>query len=289
MSRIPAPYIVEACNTAKYGVQTHRPEMNLPFENKIHDDNVARLFGFSGGLVPGVDVYAYMIHLPVERWGRAFLERGAITCRFLKPIYDRDLTRITAAEVGDGLDITVEAHSEICATGHASLPAACVPLPAWDAFSAVEPRPFRPPAEEASLKVGTWLGSHGFRTPVEWAESFVKDMRETETLYAHEQVVHPGQLVRMMNWALIDNVLLGPWLYFGSTVHHLDTAKVGPELGVRALITGNYERNGHRLVELEGLVLSAGRPVAHITHTVIYQPKQAATAYQPHQGCRDVG
>ncbi|HXR58514.1 MAG TPA: hypothetical protein VN747_04270, partial [Burkholderiales bacterium] len=32
-------------------------------------------FGFTGALVPGVDVYAYMMHLPVARWGREFLEK----------------------------------------------------------------------------------------------------------------------------------------------------------------------------------------------------------------------
>ena len=52
-----APYHVEAFNTAKVS------------ENKIHDDEVARKFGFRGGLVPGVDVYAYMTHLPVEALG----------------------------------------------------------------------------------------------------------------------------------------------------------------------------------------------------------------------------
>ena len=46
-------------------------------ENKIHDNTVARRFGFSGGLVPGVDVYAYMAHLPVARWGRDFLRTAA--------------------------------------------------------------------------------------------------------------------------------------------------------------------------------------------------------------------
>ena len=51
----PGPYRVEAFNTAKAS------------ENKIHDDAVARRFGFGGGLVPGVDVYAYMAHLPVAR------------------------------------------------------------------------------------------------------------------------------------------------------------------------------------------------------------------------------
>jgi hypothetical protein len=53
------PYRVEAFNASKEA------------ENKIHDDTVARRFGFRGGLVPGVDVYAYMTHLPVLRWGRA--------------------------------------------------------------------------------------------------------------------------------------------------------------------------------------------------------------------------
>ena len=46
-------------------------------ENKIHDNTVARRFGFAGGLVPGVDVYAYMAHLPVARWGRGFSRTAA--------------------------------------------------------------------------------------------------------------------------------------------------------------------------------------------------------------------
>jgi len=51
-----APYDVSAFNTA------------VTSENKIHDDDVARRFGFTGALVPGVEVYAYMAHMPVARW-----------------------------------------------------------------------------------------------------------------------------------------------------------------------------------------------------------------------------
>ena len=53
------------------GVQTYRVSAfntSKQSENKIHDDTVARRFGFSGGLVPGVDVMAYMMHLPVAKW-----------------------------------------------------------------------------------------------------------------------------------------------------------------------------------------------------------------------------
>src|SRR5690242_3427940 len=86
-----AAYAVEAYNTAKQS------------ENKMHDDSVARRFGFAGGLVPGVEVLAYMVHQPVARWGRAFLERGLIEARFIKPVYDGEIAEVVAVEAGDGL------------------------------------------------------------------------------------------------------------------------------------------------------------------------------------------
>src|SRR6202795_2992875 len=101
---------VQAYNTAKLS------------ENKMHDDTVARRFGFSGGLVPGVDVMAYMMHLPVAKWGRAFLERGLIEARFVKPVYDGETADVTAAERDGGLSIEVESRGQLCATGSASLP-----------------------------------------------------------------------------------------------------------------------------------------------------------------------
>ena len=105
------PYRVTAYNTSKQS------------ENKIHDDTVARRFGFSGGLVPGVDVMAYMIHLPVAKWGRAFLERGLIDARFVKPVYDGEIAELAADESNGVLSIQVHSRGQLCATGTASLPA----------------------------------------------------------------------------------------------------------------------------------------------------------------------
>src|SRR5258705_8230026 len=104
-------YRVTAHNTSKQS------------ENKIHDDAVARKFGFSGGLVPGVDVMAYMMHLPVEKWGRAFLERGLIEARFVKPVYDGEIAKLAGEESNGVLSIEVHSRGELCATGSASLPA----------------------------------------------------------------------------------------------------------------------------------------------------------------------
>src|SRR5262249_59615147 len=124
--------------TAKAGnrVMPGRPETNRlqayntakQSENKMHDDTVAKRFGFSGGLVPGVDVMAYMMHMPVARWGRAFLEHGLIDARFVKPVYDGEATEITAGETDGVLSIEVRSRGDLCATGSASLPAAAPPV-----------------------------------------------------------------------------------------------------------------------------------------------------------------
>ena len=263
---MPKPYVVEAYNTAKQS------------ENKMHDDTVARRFGFSGGLVPGVDVYAYMTHVPVAHWGRDFLARGTVDCRLLKPVYDGETATVTAAERDGGLDLVVTSRGETCATGHASLPDGPAALPDWAASGAAAAASARPPADEISLKTGTWLGIKPFETLADWAETYLKDVRETEPLYRREGLVHPGQILRAMNWALSHNVVLGPWIHVGSTVHNLALPQLGRSLTARALVTGNYERKGHRFVELDGLVLASGVPVARIAHTAIYQPRQAAAA-----------
>ena len=94
------PYRVSAYNTSKHS------------ENKMHDDTVAKRFGFAGGLVPGVDVMAYMMHLPVAKWGRAFLERGLIEARFVKPVYDGELADVTGEESNGVLSIEVMSRGE---------------------------------------------------------------------------------------------------------------------------------------------------------------------------------
>ena len=103
---------VEAYNTAKQS------------ENKMHDDTVARGFGFSGGLVPGVDVFAYMMHVQIARWGRAFLEHGLIEARFLSPVYDGETAEVAGMESIAGFSIEVKSRGALCATGTAVLPAA---------------------------------------------------------------------------------------------------------------------------------------------------------------------
>jgi hypothetical protein len=260
------PYRVSAYNTSKHS------------ENKMHDDTVAKRYGFVGGLVPGVDVMAYMMHLPVRRWGRAFLERGLIEARFLKPVYDGETAAITAAERDGVVTIEVESRGELCASGTASLPASA-PLVSISDFREVAAVAERLPVSENSYALGQWLGT----APRVWAgadaKAYLADIRETDPIYVNEDLGHPGLLQRVMNKVLVDNAILGPWIHVGSRMQLLAAARAGDVITARAKVTGNYEKKGHRFVELDALVVGGGTtPLAHCRHVAIYQPRAQAAA-----------
>ncbi|KRQ93367.1 hypothetical protein [Bradyrhizobium valentinum] len=266
MTRRLEPYRVQAFNTAKQS------------ENKMHDDTVAKRFGFSGGLVPGVDVMAYMIHLPVAKWGRPFLERGLIDARFVKPVYDGEMAELTAEESNSVLSIEVQSRGELCATGTASLPAS-VPAVSIADYKEVAAVAERRPVNAASYEVGKWLGT----TPRDWAgdaaREYLDDIREADPIYAREGLGHPGLLQRVMNRALVDNAILGPWIHVGSRMQLLSAAKTGDVITARAKVIGNYDKKGHRFVELDALVVGNGdTPLAHCHHIAIYQPREQAAA-----------
>jgi hypothetical protein len=257
-------YRVSAYNTAKQS------------ENKMHDDTVARCFGFSGGLVPGADVMAYMMHLPVARWGRAFLERGLMDARFVQPVYDGEDVDLRARENDGGIELEVESRGEICATGSASLPARAPVLPLAD-YKEVAAVAERNPVDATSFASGKWLGT----TPLAWAgeaaKHYLADIRETDPVYSREGLCHPGMLQKVMNRVLVDNAILGPWIHVGSRMQLLSAGSAGDELTARAKVVGNYEKKGHRFVELDALVVANGTtPLAHCWHVAIYQPREQA-------------
>ena len=248
-------------------------------ENKIHDDAVARRFGFTGALVPGVDVYAYMMHLPVARWGRAFLEKGAAECRFTSPVYDGETVEIVGKEDAASIAIDVRSRGASCATGSAHMPAQAAAPPPLDGFPAraVPSAEDRPAASPASLAVGAILCSLPLEASEAFAAQYLRDVRETDELYAREGLVHPGAVLRTCNHALLQSVRLGPWIHVSSKLQHFGAARVGETLCARARVTGNTERKGHLFVEIDALVIgNAARPLARVQHTAIYRPRQAA-------------
>ena len=264
---------MDAAPATTYTVEAYN--ISHASENKIHDDAVARKLGFAGGLVPGVEVYAYACHPAVRRWGRAWLEHGQIECRFIKPVYDGHVATVIAREAGEALNITVESQGVQCATASASLPEAAPAAPPLHTYEQRMPPAERPPANERSLAANTWLGTKPFPLTSDALAQYLRDVRETDPIYAEQGLAHPGLMLRLCNLALRENVVLQPWIHTASKVTNFAAARAGDELSARARVAANYDRKGHRMVDLDIALVANGRTiVAHVLHTAAYRLRQ---------------
>jgi hypothetical protein len=255
-------YRVQAYNTATEST------------NRIHADDVAQQLGFRGGLVPGVDVYAYLCHLPAERWGRDWLERGTLSARFAAPVYDGDEVEITGEPADDGgvdLALTDPAGAR-CAEGHAAVPPDQPTAPVHDDWPAGDP-PTDPPPVTPELLTTRPLGRVAVTFHADHAIPYLDEVREHLPLFREDGFAHPAWLLRFANYVLTANVRLGPWIHVESTVQHHDAVRDGETVETRAIVTGEYERKGHRFVDLDVLQLVGERPIARTTHTAIYRPR----------------
>jgi hypothetical protein len=266
-----APYRVRARNTS------------VTSENKIHDDRTAARFGFRGGLVPGVTVYAYMTVPLVAEFSGAWLERGSMQVKFHQPFYEGEEV-VVRAEVdasSDPVKIALRAErtdGTVCATALATIDDKSEWLgPArLDAY-AVHPLPEpdrRPQASREAMVKGAPLGTLVEKLDLADVASLREIDERLPVYYGEHAVAHPARLLGLANQALMRNFTLGPWIHTASDLINRSAARNGEEISVRGRISDSFERKGHEFVVLD-LLMVAGetRIVEQVRHTAIYRPR----------------
>lgn len=264
--------------STEYRLVAHNPATGS--ENRIHADDVARRHGFRGGLVPGVTVYAYVVHALVDAFGPEWVERGSAAVRFRSPYYEGEQVYVRVDPDGA---VTAGVGDEVRVTGWGSLdgsgmgPGLAAGSPPPDVPPAIPPtRDERPPAGVEELSVGRVLGSIRLKTD----PGYLAKVDEPSPLYASRGWLHPGELLEGANGVLMANVVLPAWLHVESEVHHLRAVSVGEAVEVRGRVVDQWERKGHQFVTLDVVWVSAGeggehgRPegvVAWARHTAIWQ------------------
>lgn len=239
--------------------------------NRMHDDTVAATYGFAGGLVPGVDVWAYMTRPCIDRWGIAFVERGIMDARFSAPVYDGEQVHVSLDEDGllelRGPDGTVRATGTAALVHEGDLP------PPVDIDEAEAPDPV-PDATPELLSPGTVLGTLRFTYRQEVATQYLDEIRETSPVYDHGAVGHPGTFARQANFVLSSSVRLGPWIHVGTTSWHRGVVRDGQTVETRGVVVDEREHKGHRFVDLDVEVTADRRPVWSARHTAIWRPRR---------------
>lgn len=240
-------------------------------ENKIHDDAVARRFGFAGGLVPGVTLFAYLARPVAESLGRHWLADGRMNASFVAPVYEGESVTGTYAD-DDGTATLTKSGGLSCVTGSAARGHG-QPLLPLDIPEAELPRQ-RPAASPDSLAPGTVLGSVASPYDAEAARDYLDMLGDDLPLFRDEGYANPGWLLSTANDVLVANVELGPWIHVESRTNLVRTVRVGQDVQTRARVFDVSERKGHRFVDLDVVVLADGQPAMTVRHVAIYQPRE---------------
>jgi acyl dehydratase len=259
-------------------------------ENKIHEDSVARDYGFRGGLVPGATTYAYLASYLTDQLGPGWAAQGTATVSLVRPVYEGDTIRI------GGVVVEVEGNAT---RGRLTLEcgvdgpdgARCAPATAtmsWGETPTPEPRPAwadptltsrrpeeRGPISAAIAPVGEPL------PPVLWPAdpaalaAYLADIEETNPLFRDGSpyggaLVHPGWYPNIANRVLSGNFRLGPWIHTRSEIRHLRPAIAGGVYRAYGQITAAFEKRGHEYVTADILIADMDdQPVARLLHTAI--------------------
>jgi hypothetical protein len=247
--------------------------------NEIHGDELARQFGFEGGLVPGVTISAYLTHPAVERWGLDFLTNGYAHVRVVSPLYDGEQFTVATGDetetsytatllrpggvvsanavvkLEDDLPPSPRRHGDHVATKHYRAPPASRTL-------------FEKLRHEGCLACRyTWYDSHMMGTYLR-NRSLMPELLRGETAYANMSFI-----LGISNWIADGNAHMNPWVHLETESQNYAPIPDGTKIIAEMAITDLFEKKGHEFFDADVTLFDEAddQCLTTITLRAIYQ------------------
>jgi hypothetical protein len=251
-------------------------------ENRIHSDDVARRYGFTGALVPGVTVFGHMTHPLVQQLGERWLGRATGEVRLLKPAYDGDLLEITTvpdpAAEGEGYIVSCHnADGVLLARLDTRIPARPLPPdPRWR----TRPADANPPRVEiatANIHVDRPLAAIrqtvAAADNIQLADSLQDDLpiwrKPPGDIMATP--LHPYWLARACNLAFVNAWSMPAWIHVGTAFTLHRPLRIAQAIEMRTIPIEVWQRKGHDFAKLYIAWVVDGEVAAEAWHTAIYK------------------
>lgn len=250
-------------------------------DNKIHDDAEARRYGFAGGLVPGVTLYAYSTRLAVATFGAAWLEGGSAECGFRRPVYEGERVRCEGEVVDGALTLLVLRDGIACARGRAASGGEresrepTVPL----GGPVSEPLPELRPGH---VPIGVPLAPLHSVLTVEDAARYADDTDDPNPWYRGDSpfggpLAPPGWLAARQAPLIRHNFRFGPSIHVRSVIRHCAPAFAGRAYLTAGVIRETYEHNGNHYLVMDAETRDdQDRIVFRVEHTTIFSVRTTA-------------
>ena len=247
-------------------------------ENRIHSDDVAQRYGFSGALVSGVNVFGYLTQPLVRHYGAAFLEPGMMDVLFLKPAYQDNLLSIRTENLSQ--ESTLRSHVTSAYNEDGTLLAK---LESWLPFELPEisPRAAMTPGAEISSRPEVSWDAIQIEQPAPallWQptaaenKTHVEVQRDRSPLYqGSEALIHPYYLLEMCNQVLKNLYVMPAWVHTGSKMVIRQGLRIEQNIVIKAVPIKKWERKGHEFIRLYVVFLAADEVALEVEHTAIYK------------------
>jgi acyl dehydratase len=251
----------------------------LTSENKIHSDEIARKFGFTGALVSGVSVYGYLTYPLVEAFGEDWFSSTIAEVKFLKPAYADDLLTIRSESIKDSGN---RRHYASLAFNEAGQLLAR--LDSWRQES--QPSSVDPAIEINStieivreeisfekIKLNQPSIDYEFEVSQSLHMDCLAIMRDDLVEYHQNSssLVHPYYLLKECNQALMRMFILPAWIHVGSHIVFHRPIRLNQTVKVKTVPTDKWERKGHQFIKLCISMLVAEKVVMEVEHTAIFR------------------
>ena len=249
----------------------------LTSENRIHSDDIARRFGFTGALVSGVSVFGYLTRPLVAALGQEWFNHTIAEVKFLKPAYEGDLLTIRSDLLEDG-----QRHYQVSVANPDGVKLAQMDSQRVDALPPADPladsaadyvETDRPEISWELIEPGRPAPCFEFVVCNERQQEALSLMRDELEPYRQGEapLVHPYLLLKECNHALMRMFVLPAWIHVGSRLLLRAPIRVGDTLEIVSVPTEKWQRKGHQFIRLYIAFRGPSEVALEVWHTAIFR------------------
>lgn len=223
-------------------------------KNEIHGDQVARDYGFKGGLVPGVTVSAYLLHPIAAAIAEPFIETGAAHCRITSPLYDDERFTVEVEQPSNGHFLTrlTNPQGVVTANAEVTLPENPLTPPVRRGDPLAEDSHQPPLATPENMQKLQKQGCFSFSYTWEPGHAMWRYLRDDEQMadcFFRQQKANPSFILGVSNWVLASNAVMNPWVHMETTSQNYASISRGTVVIGEMCIDDLFEKKGHCFVD----------------------------------------